>query len=245
MNMRKSALFLVVLAIVLSLNGCSQTSANRYSPSYSPDSAPNNKTYNFTSYDDLCKSLNKRQSSLRQESRRIDYGTNYNNYLTVFDYKGSTIKVPTYDNVPMTIEGNAEWHKITLFTEELYGLPWLWFYCKYQDSTIVVCTTYYDLLGISETNKALNFEEILNTIIPDAPSPNNFEKYIASYDSISKQTLTLSGSRTVFAVVFDSATSARVHYRFVYDDMIVSVWMFEGGEISDEFWNHFGLNEYE
>ena len=45
--MRKSALFLVVLAIVLSLNGCSQTSANRYSPSYSPDSAPNNKTYNF------------------------------------------------------------------------------------------------------------------------------------------------------------------------------------------------------
>ena len=239
--MKKVALFLFMVSMILSLNGCS----TKPTPSYSPNPAPNNAIYDFASYDDLCKSLKNKQSSLRKDSQQTDYGNNYNNFLTIFDYNGSTIKVPTYDGVPMTIEGNAEWQKITLFTEELYGLPWIWYYCKYQENTIVVGTTYCDLLGLSTTDTVLNFEDILNNVIPDAPSPKNSEKYATSYASIYTQSLILSETKTIPAVVLDSADSARVYYQYIYEDMIVSMWIYEGGKIPSEFWTHFSLGEYQ
>ena len=242
--MRKTMSIWILLTFFILLNGCANNNAAGHSLSYNLNEAPNRTTYDFESYDELYQSLNNKQSELRKESRKTDYGTNYNNFLTVVEDKGATIKVPTYDNVPMVIEGNAEWQRITLLTEELYGLPWIWFYCKYQDNTLVVGTTYCDLLGISEVDKAWRFEGILNTAIPNAPSPNNFEKYITSYDSIYEQELVLSGNQMVSAVVFDSATSARVHYRYVYEDIIVTMWLYEGGEIADDFWAHFSLREY-
>lgn len=249
--MKKVAIFLFILLIILSLNGCSKTPSSSYSsnPASShtiyDSTQHNSRTYNFSSYDDLCQSLENKQSSLRTDSQQTNYGSAYNDFLALLDNNGSTVKVPTYDGVPMTIEGNAEWQKITLFTEELYGLPWIWYYCKYQENTIVVATTYCDLLGLSTTDTVLNFEDILNNVIPDAPSPKNFEKYATSYDSICTQPLIFSETKTIPAVVLDSADSARVYYSYVYGNMIVSMWIYEGGEIPSEFWTHFSLGEYQ
>lgn len=242
--MKKLISLIIIFAFIASMNACSKSDVTLNLSPYREEAAPNKNTYHFASYEDIYEALTNQESALRKDGQESDYGVNYRNFLAYFSMDDSKIMVPTCNDVLMDIEGTAEWQKITLFTEELHKLPWIWYYCSYNNKTIVVGTTYYDLLGMPETDAPLSFVNILDTIAPNFPSPSNAESYTDAYDSIYERNLILSGNKTTTAVVYDFAESERVHYRFVYDNVIVSMWIYEGGEITDDFWLHFSLSEY-
>lgn len=170
------------------------------------------------------------------------YSKQFTAFKTAMENGDAPLLIPYFNGDPTEIKGSAEWQNITVFTSELYKLPWIWYYCNYDGRCVVVGISYLDYLsqlGIEAPQSISNFMEGLGS---NAPNPDNKEKYSENYNDIYYDSCVLANG-PVETVVYD-CKNGRMQYQFITNDCIVSVWDYEGGEIGKNFWNDFSLQEY-
>ncbi|MBO4394831.1 MAG: hypothetical protein J5819_00605 [Eubacterium sp.] len=215
---------------------------NNSTPMPDDNNPADTEVFRFSSYDEMFTTLFKQNSS---EHRSFLEKLDKNNYSSVFysfienlESNKKSIPLPYLSGEAMEVSSSVEWQRISLFTEELFGLPWIWFYCSYKEQTVVVSLGSFKEMNIADGN--YSYIELIDLISPGFPQPNNKESFDSTYNDIEFQTLSLSGNLNVDATVY-YFKNGRVHYRFLIGDYIVSVWRYDGGTISDDYWNSFSL----
>ena len=200
------------------------------------------EVFDFSSYDEFFTALYSKDSSehkaflekLGRNRDRIVFYSFMENILSEKKY----IPLPYLVDKPMELGSDAYWQRISLFTEEWFGLPWIWFYCQPEKETVVVS---FGSFSEKIKNDGINdYIELIDLISPGFPQPGNKDSFTEYYDNIEFQSLTLNGALNVSSTVYYHK-NGRVYYRFLIGDYIVSVWKYDGGEISKDYWSNFSI----
>ena len=258
--MKKSFTLLLTLCLLFSISCNSsgndnsdslpQTSVNDFNssekdnsnflPQISVNESNNSATITFVNYEQLYQSLSsptsKAHKELISQSENYDLSEDYTNLLDKFSKKELELYIPEIDNIP--IEMKEETGGITLFSSELFNLPWIWYRGEYNGGSVVVCITYTSIMKNVENCKT--YLEVQNVIAPSAPNPDNFsdENYV-KVEEIEK-----SFNGTTQTLLFKQATSGRTYYGFLHNGMMITVWSHSLETLDDTFWQKFNLVPY-
>ncbi len=130
--------------------------------------------------------------------------------------------VPTWGDTnpaPLCIrsDGNSP---IDILHSSLYNLTWLWFYLEVDGALIMVSTAYLDEALAAEAN-AEGFPTFIGDFCETVPRPDSFS---SSYSDVYDTQVTI-GTRTVPARVMIESETPRKYVYFVYDTMLVELWI--------------------
>ena len=140
----------------------------------------------------------------------------------------------------LPLQNREGFSNISLLTNELYGMPWIWYNCVYDDTKISIRVTYPSILNNKEASEAKTAWEILKVIAPNAPLPDNYQSY-ESYRNVYEQLLSI-GGESVSALV-QECTDCSAYVSFLLKDIYVTVCT-QGGGLPDEIWNEFSMVVY-
>ena len=209
-----------------------------------PDPPSNSLSFFFSSYEELNNALKDGSSQLHEVYIIEEQGRLFIELLDLFAEGNLSLKIPAYNDVPFELHEKTDWQKITLLSCERYDMPWIRYSCDYGGSCVAVGISYLDCLKVYEITPPEDINLFLDTVAPDSPGSEN-KKYRDKYPEICKdtynETLNIKGTN-VNAVVLEYTNG--IVYRFVYDDLLVSVWAYDGGSIEQAFWEGFSLEEY-
>ncbi len=195
----------------------------------------NEKTYRFITYSELYDALYTTDApvflELHADMDLPSYGEVYNRTLSDFFARKLDLLIPLHEGTPLPISDHIEWQRVTLFTNEQYHLPWIWYYCEYEGETVVISLSYLDPLQNKTISDAQTFTDALRLLAPTA-SPGE------------STTITMAHGTTVPVNIFSTATK-RTYYRFLYHDCLVSVWAYDNTySIPKSFWQGFSLQPF-
>ncbi len=240
----KKYLIIIFIICILFCTSCSQSIGTKqgtvFTTQLNMNEHNNSANITFSSYEHLYQSLSLPTSAAHKEltsrSDEYDLGEKYTSLLSKFSSGEIELYIPTINGTPIVMD--EETGGITLFSRELYSLPWIWYRGEYNDGSVIVCITYTDIVESVENCKT--YLEVLNTIAPNAPIPNNFSK--DSYTKVEEIEMTFNGS--THTALFRHATSGRTYYSFLYDNMMISIWSHSADTLDDTFWQTFSLEPY-
>jgi hypothetical protein len=239
--MKKYLTLLLTLCLLFCISCNSDKNNNSDSlPKINVNETNNSATIRFDSYKQLYQSLSvstsKAHAELISQSENYDLTEDYNVLLDKFSKKELELYIPTIDNVP--IEMKEETGGITLFSSELFKLPWIWYRGEYNGGSVVVCITYTAIMENVENCKT--YLEVQNVIAPSAPNPNNFSD--ENYVKVEEIEKLFNG--TAQTALFKQATDDRTYYSFLQDGMMISIWSHSSDTLDDTFWQSFSLVPY-
>ena len=199
------------------------------------------QSYNFNSYQEVVQALTQKNSSrysiLREE--QAIYGTVFQNTLSKFATADIKVAIPQVDKSAMTLQNKDGYANITLLTNDLYNLPWLWYHCVVNNQKLDVRISYLDAIYDVENSQKITYAQILKLIAPDAPSPENYQKY-ESYKTIYEKNIVLKDGVVVTAIISEMKDNSNVYVMFYYDGMLIV--LYGNCELfSEDFWESFGI----
>ena len=201
------------------------------------------KNLNFDSYEEFLKTVTSADTSKNQEflSENLNeiYGTAFCNFVQGLGKEDIKVIFPYFMGTQMELNGKIETQKIVMFTRELLDLPWVWYYCQSNEGPIVVGWTYPEI-AFEGGGCECSFDEYARAFRQDFPTAANADLYTSAYSKICKETLNLKDS-TVSATVYYFKSNNRVHYRFIMDNIMFSIWKYDGGELNADFWKDFSV----
>ena len=252
MKQNKTYICLLIGALIISLVSCGtarkqNANVDASSGSIDEDKAEDTNSaesyvYGFNTYSDCWKALADGDATdyktLRSESSQ--YGALYEAMLSKFASENALLYIPTSHGKELSFQNREGFSNISLLTNELYGMPWIWYHCVHNDTKISVRVTYPSILNNEEVAAAKTAWEMLKVIAPNAPLPDNYQSY-ESYRNVYEQALSIDGE-TVSALV-QECTDDSVYVSFLLKDIYVMVCT-QGSSLSDEFWNEFSMVVY-
>ena len=200
------------------------------------------KTYSYGAYEKLYWELTAPYEENPLVLEQEEFGDAYHDMLMAMAYGKTELYVPQVNeiNLPLSSDGGAE---ITLFTNELYNLPWIWYKCllgeKYE---ITVKLSYITSIGLNDAYSMTDFCKVQKIIAPDAPSPDNYEEYKV-YSTIYQQELQLGDGSAVMAMVSELKDSSKIYVSICQNGMLVSLYG-EKDVFTEEFWRSFAMVPY-
>ncbi len=200
---------------------------------------PDSRSFSFSSYSELYKALNNGESLIGDES---DYGEIFNNTASAFENNDIDLLVPAVNEHECDLRNREGFSNISLMSAELYNLPWIWYHCKVNESNIDIKLAYLSIIEAGELSSAKTYCDILKQIAPDAPNPNNYQKY-ESYQRIYESEIRLADDKYVTAMVSEIKNNSNIYVMFDYDGILVSVYADES-TLSEPFWSSFSLKKY-
>ena len=223
--MRKFFSFSVLLALCLCLSalaGChTPTSPNNEASHENAVPDPANMTFHFDSYDDMIWTLAQRgflTGNTAIQSLKDTLGDPYTRFID----RVSTDKAfphPTLNGEPIPYRNQEGFSNITFFADELYGLPWVWYFPEVSTGeNFYIAVTYLpdDLTTTSESQTA---SEVIRVLSHESPNLHNLGD---QHKSIRNREIPLR-DRTVTALVVEYKDDTRSSILFVYDDLLVLV----------------------
>ena len=239
--MKKYLTLLLALCLLFCISCNSEKSGNPDSPpQINVNEINNSATISFESYEQLYQSLSVSTSKAHEEliskTEKYNLSEEYTSLLNKFSKGEIELYIPAIDNTPL--EMKEETGGITMFSSELYYLPWIWYRGEYNNGSVVVCITYTDIIKNVENCKT--YLEVLNVIAPDAPNPNNF----ADKDYVKIEEVEKNFNGEMRTALFKHALSGRTYYGFLYNGMLVSIWSHSSETLDDTFWQKFNLVPY-
>lgn len=200
-------------------------------------------TYYYNTYNDihdaLTKSYSKGQKDLRFENEQ--YGKVYQATLDAFELNRIELLVPKFNESEMKLRNKEGFSNITLFTKELYNLPWVWYFCVYNNVDVSVKIAYPSVLNNKDLANAKSYVDILKVIAPNAPMPSNYQSKDA-YKNVYEKDIWLSDSSTVSALVYELNDSKKIYVSFTIDNALVTLYA-EDIVFTDEFWEGFTISK--
>ncbi len=202
------------------------------------DVSSKDETYSFETYEQLEKDL--QSSSTKLISNKDSFSTVYKNLLEMS--KSGQIKVlfPQLDGKNISLLNKEGYYNIVLHTRELYSLPWICYFCTANEQEFIVNISYLSAIGDENLNKASTYYEALKIIAPNAPSPENYQKY-SSYSRIYEATINLANGKEVIALISELKSDSRIFIQFIYDGVMVLI-RGNADLFTESFWSSFGFS---
>ena len=203
----------------------------------------NSHTYNFDSYNSFYTVFagpNSAESTQISAEKSL-YSKEYSDFIDLMMTDG-TMVVPKLNGDVIELRNMDNYAQISLFTQELYNLPWIWYHCQYSgDTNLSISITDLSVvenLNVSETHK---ISDIVRKLAPDAPNVDNYENF-SGYKSISETEIQLY-DRQVSALYYELNNDDRIMVAFVYDDMYV---LLRGlpTTLTEDFFEMFSVGKY-
>lgn len=205
------------------------------------ESPPMHHTYDFDSYQDVVQSLTQKTSNqysvLRKE--QTNCGKIYQNTLAKFASGDIKVAFPQINKSPIPLRNREGFSNISLHTSELYNLPWLWYHCVVDGQNLDVKVSYTDAIEGFEIGSEAAYTAVLDLIAPEAPSPDNYEKY-ESYKTIYEKKVILKDGIVVTTMISELKNKSKVYVHFYYDGLLISLYG-ENELFSDAFWKSFSI----
>lgn len=196
-------------------------------------------SYGFESYQGIIKALTLSTSNnfkiLREE--QVYCPETYQKALAKFASGEIRVAIPQLNGSPIPIQNREGYAKVSLFSDELYGLPWLCYHYSFDGQNAHIKISYLTFIENLEADPQDSYLDILESFYPSAPSPDNYPKW---YESIYEKQLVLEDGVSVTALVSVSTNDSIKYVGFRYDDLLV-VLCCKGEMLSDEFWQSFSI----
>lgn len=237
---------LIILATFCSCNLMEQTPDNGSDTPGSKtmlelESPPDNASYSFETYQSLKQALMTKKSAdysgIRE--KQADCGRVYERTLTEYESGEIKVAIPQIDGRDLPLRNREGLSNITLMTDELYNLPWVWYYCLAGGRDLQIQVAYPSVLGNAAVDSAKSYYEVLKLITDKAPGPDNYGDY-EDYSRIYEQDITLKDGSTVTAMVSELKNSTKKYVMYYQDGMMVILYA-DAGLLTDEFFGAFGF----
>ncbi len=249
----KKPIFVCILILILAMTACqiakpedpSQTNGSDIEASEIANTTPDRMiSYSFTSYQELkiVMTNSKHATNQAMATEAAQYGALYCATLSAFSTQRISIMVPTINNVPIPLRSKEGFDNITLFTNDLYDLPWIWYHCTVGEADLKVSVAYPALLNNAAVDQCKTYSEIRDLIAPDAPSPDNYTEF-DSYRKIYEKELTLGNGEKALAVISELKESDREYVMLCQDGILVYLYA-DKSLFTDSFWSAFSMSEY-
>ena len=205
------------------------------------ETPPEQYSYTFESYDELLKALTQKKSdaflNLREE--QTNCGAVYKNTLDKFATGDIKLAAPQSDGKALSLRNKEGYSNISLFTSELYNLPWIWYHCVAYDKDLTVKISYLDAIDSPDIKSGISAKEIMNMIAPSAPSPDNYENY-ETYKVIYEKNIVINGETPISAIISELKDSSKIYITFSYDGLLISLYG-DKELLTDDFLHGFGI----
>ncbi len=201
---------------------------------------PYDTTYSFSAYDELKWILDPmNRGGLDSIGKgREEYGAAYQTVLDAFEKGDVLLLTPHLAGKELELRDEVDLSRISVFTSELYNLPWIWYHCKVNGQSLRVQIAYLDVLEHSTLRNCKTYLDALSLIAPSAPSPSNFQKF-SSYHAIYEKDIVV-GGRTVTALVSELENDTREYVKLYMDGVLVTLYA-DKQLLTDEFFAAFTL----
>ena len=194
----------------------------------------------YNSYEELQAMWTGKDVSALQESFRCKEKSvaDFNALIATSDQA----PIPKLNGEEFTFLNHEGFSNIIIFSAELYGRPWLWYYYTYKGEYMRVHITPVSLFGEEVANNADDIWELLDIVAPNGPSADNYDKkpeLIEAYNCITNGKIKVGGKNTACVIYDFKDYLDRVS--FLYDGYFVSV----NGDLSlfdEAFFNGFSLD---
>ena len=187
-------------------------------------SPPEYYSYDYESYDDIYGALTNSFSPKYIQLRLEQNNCSELYQQTLSDFASGEIQValPQINGENINLRNREGFSNITLFTNELYNLPWIWYHCLVNQQNLTVSIAYLNVLDRAELDSATSYYEVLKIISPNAPSPDNYKKS-ASYKIIYEKEITLGNGKTATAMIYELKTDPRIYICLYWDGLLVKL----------------------
>ncbi len=195
---------------------------------------PPNNQYSFNSYKELERALtdtkNENFRSIREGLSEVN--SKYSSMVSKFEIGKFKCYVPTLDGDVIGLE------EATLFSSELYGMPWLWYNCVVDEERLIVSISYTNLVTDSRLQSAKSYIDVQNIISPNSPSPDNYNR--SSYDAVYEKEIRLSDG-TVTKALIKKQTGDKRLWVYIYHNGILIKLVADKRLLTDGFFELFEL----
>ena len=219
--MKRILSILFVLLLCLStFAGCGDSSDLHGNPmdiDGTPDLA--NATFSFNTYDEMLSAFltyDTNKSSYTIQDYKFMLGEAYTSFLEKIEANRS-VPQPMLDNKSITYRNKEGFSNITFFVNELYGLPWIWYFPTVSTGeNFYIAITY---LPDGERQRNMAASEVIKELSPNSANIDNLGK---QHESICNRQIAL-GDREVTALIIEYKEDTRDSIFFVYEDLLVMV----------------------
>ena len=221
--MKRILSILFVLLLCLSaFAGCGDSSDLHGNPmdiDGTPDLA--NATFSFNTYDEMLSAFltyDTNKSSYTIQDYKFMLGEAYTSFLEKIEANRS-VPQPMLDNKSITYRNKEGFSNITFFVNELYGLPWIWYFPSVSTGENFYISVTYLPDSIIGKQKIMTASEVIKELSPNSANIDNLGK---QHESIYNHQIMLS-DREVTALIIEYKEDTRDSIFFVYDDLLVLV----------------------
>lgn len=219
--MKRILSILFVLLLCLSaFAGCGDSSDLHGNPmdiDGTPDLA--NATFSFNTYDEMLSAFltyDTNKSSYTIQDYKFMLGEAYTGFLEKIEANRS-VPQPMLDNKSITYRNKEGFSNITFFVNELYGLPWIWYFPTVSTGeNFYIAITY---LPDGERQRNMTASEVIKELSPNSANIDNLGN---QHESICNRQISL-GDREVTALIIEYKEDTRDSIFFVYEDLLVMV----------------------
>lgn len=219
--MKRILSILFVLLLCLSaFAGCGDSSDLHGNPmdiDGTPDLA--NATFSFNTYDEMLSAFltyDTNKSSYTIQDYKFMLGEAYTSFLEKIEANRS-VPQPMLDNKSITYRNKEGFSNITFFVNELYGLPWIWYFLTVSTGeNFYIAITY---LPDGERQRNMTASEVIKELSPKSANIDNLGD---QHESIYNKQMKLY-DREVTALVIEYKEDTRDSIFFVYEDLLVMV----------------------
>ena len=219
--MKRILSILYVLLLCLStFAGCGDSSDLHGNPmdiDGTPDLA--NATFSFNTYDEMLSAFltyDTNKSSYTIQDYKFMLGEAYTSFLEKIEANRS-VPQPMLDNKSITYRNKEGFSNITFFVNELYGLPWIWYFPTVSTGeNFYIAITY---LPDGERQRNMTASEVIKEFSPNSANIDNLGN---QHESICNRQISL-GDREVTALIIEYKEDTRDSIFFVYEDLLVMV----------------------
>lgn len=219
--MKRILSILFVLLLCLSaFAGCGDSSDLHGNPmdiDGTPDLA--NATFSFNTYDEMLSAFltyDTNKSSYTIQDYKFMLGEAYTSFLEKIEANRS-VPQPMLDNKSITYRNKEGFSNITFFVNELYGLPWIWYFPTVSTGeNFYIAITY---LPDVERQRNMTASEVIKELSPKSANIDNLGD---QHESIYNKQMKLY-DREVTALVIEYKEDTRDSIFFVYEDLLVMV----------------------
>ena len=219
--MKRILSILFVLLLCLStFAGCGDSSDLHGNPmdiDGTPDLA--NATFSFNTYDEMLSAFltyDTNKSSYTIQDYKFMLGEAYTSFLEKIEANRS-VPQPMLDNKSITYRNKEGFSNITFFVNELYGLPWIWYFPTVSTGeNFYIAITY---LPDGERQRNMAASEVIKELSPNSANIDNLGN---QHESICNRQISL-GDREVTALIIEYKEDTRDSFFFVYEDLLVMV----------------------
>ncbi|MBQ8404214.1 MAG: hypothetical protein IJX55_07330 [Clostridia bacterium] len=198
--MKRIIALIVFLALVFGISACE--------PTICPP--PENNSYDFENAEEL-------RAFFTEEEAKKHEGE-FAGFISEMAKDTSKLKIPYLSGEPLALRNRGEgYSNITLLESELYGRPWIWFYCINSGGEVIIRTTYLN----GDEAKGLSASEFIKKIAPDAPNIDNFKSY-ENYKNVYEKEINVSENQ-ISALVCEMSDSEQIYVFLIYEDMLVII----------------------